>query len=330
MKPAKTVLMVATRDGERKIAKCVRSLLATEYSDKEVVVVNDGSTDQTARVLEGFGGKIRVLRSGGIGVAAARNLVIRTIDGEFLATTDDDCEADPGWIRAAIGYFRDRRVGAVTGEKIYRISNLVSAVRSREYFVRYRNRGREAKSVEGPVTLFRVEAMRAVGGFSVWTRVGGEDTDMGYKLREGGWRIVFDPAMVVYHDAEESLSLYLRRNYRNARAYIRVFSSRDRSHSLTDDFFPWYIQFQPLFTLAFGLALIAGVFSPVFLISAAAIFLFVNISVFNITREVLSSRGRSPAVFLGSQGLLFLRNTVWIAGMLVGLKNLLVRRMRGL
>ncbi len=320
--------MVATRNGEKTIARCVRSLLATDCSDKTVWVVNDGSIDRTAEILAKFGDRIRVLDGGGRGVAAARNLVMEETDAEFLATTDDDCQPRPDWIKQAAGHFSAPGVGAVTGEKIYRITNLVSAVRSREYYVRYRNRTAEAKSVECPVTLFRREAMKSVGGFSVWTRVGGEDTDMGYKLRESGWKIIFAPEMVVYHDPEESLKLYLKRNYRNARAYVRVFSSRSREQSLNDDFFPWYIQFQPFFTLAFWGCLIIGAIIPVLLVFAGGLFIFINLSFSNITREVMKAKGRSLRICLGSQGILLIRNTVWVGGFIAGLKNLAVRYYR--
>lgn len=318
--------MVATYNGAGTVSRCVESLLATAWPDKEVVVVDDGSTDSTPDILSSFGEKITVLPGRRRGVAGSRNLVLEHTDAEFLATTDDDCEAEPDWITRAAVHFSNPQVGAVTGEKIYRITNLVSAVRSREYFVRYRNRGTEARSVECPVTVFRTRAMRSVGGFSVWTKVGGEDTDMGYKLREAGWRIVFEPAMIVRHAAEDSFRLYLRRNYRNARAYVRVFSSRRSEHSLNDDFFPWYVQFQPFFTLAFLALLATGFFQPVLWWGALGLFLFINASFFNITREVFLSQGRTTRTFLGAQGLLLLRNLAWIAGFFAGLKNLLLKK----
>lgn len=326
MKIGKVALMVATYNGERVIEKCLRSLLATDSPDREVIVVDDGSADSTPEILKQFGDRITRLPGHRRGVAAGRNQVMDYTDAEFLATTDDDCEVQPDWISRAAGAFADPEIGAVTGEKIYKITNLVSAVRSREYWIRYRNRGREAKSVECPVTIFRIAALKRVGGFSVWTKVGGEDTDIGYKLLEGGHRIIFQPEMIVYHDSEESLRLYIKRNYRNARAYIRVFSTRDKEHSLNDDFFPWYIQFQPFFTIAFWLSSLAGFICPWIWLGSAIILIFINLTFLNITRQVFKTEGRSLKTLFLSNGLLFLRNTIWIGGFFAGLKNVILDR----
>ncbi len=130
--------------------------------------------------------------------------------------------------------------------------------------------------------------------------------------------------MVVYHDPEDRLRLYISRNYRNARAYVRVFSTRKSEHSLNDDFFPWYVQFQPFFTLAFWIFLLAGFFLPWCLPAAAVLFLFINLSILNITRQVFASQGRSLKTLLLSNGILILRNTVWMAGFFAGLKNIAI------
>jgi len=326
MENRRVALVVATYNGEKVIGKCLRSLLKTDYENKEIVVVDDGSTDRTPEILNEFRNRITVLQGNRSGVAGCRNLAARHSGAEFVATTDDDCEARPDWITKAIGSFGDERVAAVTGEKIYKTTNLVSAVRSAEYRVRYRNRTREARSVECPVSVFRKSCQEAVGGFSVWTLVGGEDTDIGYKLKEAGYRIVFEPEMIVYHDPEESFRLYLKRNFRNAVSYVRVFSNRSRQQSLHDDFFPWYVLCQPFFTLIFFLLLVGCVFHGAFLIAAGGLFIVINCTFLNVTGQVLKTRRGVPASAIGSQALLLLRNIAWLGGMLVGLKNLLLKK----
>ncbi|MBI3007940.1 MAG: glycosyltransferase family 2 protein, partial [Candidatus Omnitrophica bacterium] len=136
----KAALMVATYNGERVIEKCVRSLLNTKYEPKEVLVVIDGSNDGTLEVLEKFSGKICILEKKRGGVGDSRNFGLNHTDADLVAITDDDCEVDPDWISEAIEYFTDERVAAVTGCKKYRITNLISAVRSMEYHTRFLHR----------------------------------------------------------------------------------------------------------------------------------------------------------------------------------------------
>ena len=169
------------------------------------------------------------------------------------------------------------------------------------------------------------------------TRIIVHATFNGYSKRDGNQMMrieylemrLFQPEMIVYHDSEDSLRLYIKRNYRNARAYIRVFSTRQREHSLNDDFFPWYVQFQPFFTLAFWLSSLAGFIYPWIWLGSAIIFIFINLTFLNITRQVFETQGRSLKTLFLSNSLLFLRNTVWIGGFFAGLKNVILDRKNG-
>lgn len=88
---------------EATIAAAVESCLAQSYQDVEVIVVNDGSTDGTAQVLEQFGSRIRVLHQHNAGLAAARNAGTRAATGEFVAWMDGDDLAMPERLRIQVG-----------------------------------------------------------------------------------------------------------------------------------------------------------------------------------------------------------------------------------
>jgi glycosyltransferase involved in cell wall biosynthesis len=82
--------IVPVFNGERFVAETVESMLAQSYRPIEVIVVNDGSTDGTAAVLERFAERIRVVYQENAGQAAARNHGLQEASGEFIAFLDAD------------------------------------------------------------------------------------------------------------------------------------------------------------------------------------------------------------------------------------------------
>lgn len=72
------------------VGQAIESVLAQSYTDYEVIVVNDGSTDKTAEVLARFGNKISVVHQRNKGLSAARNAGIRIAQGRYIAFLDDD------------------------------------------------------------------------------------------------------------------------------------------------------------------------------------------------------------------------------------------------
>ncbi|MDO8136262.1 MAG: glycosyltransferase [Candidatus Brocadiales bacterium] len=308
---------MAVYNGEKYIEKCVDSLLNTDYSPKSVCVVNDGSTDNTLKCLEKYNSLITVWSKPNGGVSDSRNYAIQRSNADLVGITDADCEVDPLWIKNAIKYFQDPTVGAVTGWLHYRITNTLSAVRDAEYHVRFASRSPEAKSVSCPVALFRREALLKVGGFDTSYTVGGEDTEIGYRLIEAGYRIVYEPSMKSNHAAEESLALYLKRNLRNATNHMRVVLSHKKRTSLKDDFFPFTLRFQPLFTLLLILSLVGGFFwSALWAVSlgSAGPILY---NFMPVLMRVAETKGllSVPITLV----VLSLRNIIWCYGLLTGL-----------
>lgn len=95
------------RNGVDTVAEAIRSVLAQTYRPVELIVVDDGSTDGTWAVLEGFGGAIRALRQENQGIAAARNAGLRAARGDLIALMDADDLCEPERIAVGVRYLAE-------------------------------------------------------------------------------------------------------------------------------------------------------------------------------------------------------------------------------
>src|SRR4051794_24353226 len=178
----------------------LRSLALVDPAPQQVVVVNDGSTDETDAVIRAFG--VRGLRTDHGGAAVARNAGWRSlmVDAEppdVVAFIDDDCVADPGWLAALIAPFDDPSVGLVQG------CTVPSGPR------RPTDRSIEVTAERGLYEscniAYRREALEEVGGFDesfgrrFTGRPFGEDTDLAWRVRRAGWQTAFASHAVVRH-----------------------------------------------------------------------------------------------------------------------------------
>ncbi len=113
-------------NGAAFLAAAVDSVLAQTYRDYELIVVDDGSTDRSAEILAGYGGRLRVIRQSNRGVSAARNNGIGQARGELVGFLDSDDYWDPEFLeemvqgmadpRTAIAYCGWQNVGAGEGK----------------------------------------------------------------------------------------------------------------------------------------------------------------------------------------------------------------------
>mgnify|MGYP002364360239 CR=1 FL=1 len=114
-------VVVPTRDRAPMLARCLDALAAQTHTPLEVIVVDDGSTDDTPAVIERFRRAHPHLAFTGLrndpprGANPSRNRGIALARGAFVAFEDDDCIADPDWVEQLVSAFVSARVGAVTG-----------------------------------------------------------------------------------------------------------------------------------------------------------------------------------------------------------------------
>ncbi|MDF1554570.1 MAG: mycofactocin biosynthesis glycosyltransferase MftF [Deferrisomatales bacterium] len=213
------VIPVMDRAGE--LRRCLSSLQRVRYpaARLQVVVVDDGSRDDSAAVAEELGATVVSSGGRGQGPAAARNRGAAAAHGELLAFIDSDCTASPGWLIELVDRFRDREVAAVGGcvqgmHVATRLDRYEAVMSSLSLGRRERcgQQGDDTFYLPSCNLLVRRAAFRAAGGFRGGMQVG-EDVDLTWRLRDLGWKIVYSPRGWVWHEHRNELGAFLRRRF---------------------------------------------------------------------------------------------------------------------
>jgi glycosyltransferase involved in cell wall biosynthesis len=97
------------------LAEAIDSVLAQTYAPTEIIVVDDGSADDTADVAAAYGPRVTLLRQANAGVSTARNTGVARANGEFIALLDSDDRWLPEKLTLQLPLFDDERVGLVHG-----------------------------------------------------------------------------------------------------------------------------------------------------------------------------------------------------------------------
>jgi glycosyltransferase involved in cell wall biosynthesis len=180
-------IVIPTLNRLEDLKKCIGALERQDLPKTkfEIIVVDNGSADGTKEFLiaKADAGVLRFLEQGKPGASAARNLGVRSSDARFIAFTDDDCIAEPGWLRTLLAGFRDDGRCAGVGGPI--LSQNPENVISRFWNSRrvWDNMGREGRTVHIPTmnVLYLRSALLDVGIFNEEI-VGVEDIHLSQKI----------------------------------------------------------------------------------------------------------------------------------------------------
>ncbi|MEE8560946.1 MAG: glycosyltransferase [Gemmatimonadota bacterium] len=233
--PPVSILIPAYNEAEV-IGHAIESLLQLDYPTYEVIVVDDGSTDDTLEVARRWEGKasgveVRVLTKRNGGKASALNAGIARSKYPFVMCMDADSWVDPGSLKAAMPHFRDAAVGAVAGNvKVANRENLLTRLQALEY-IEGLNMPRRAQGfiaavniVPGPVGVFRREALEEVGGYDTDTFA--EDADLTLQLITSGWKIIYEDQAITWTQAPTRALDLIQQRYRWTRGILQALKKR--------------------------------------------------------------------------------------------------------
>jgi glycosyltransferase involved in cell wall biosynthesis len=256
-------IVIPTFNGSTRIKGCIEALLPqTSGRDVEILVVNDGSTDNIIEVISSYP-SIRLITQPNNGPATARNRGAREATGGILLFTDDDCVPTPNWLDAMLRPFEDPVVVGAKG--VYRTHQKSLAARFVQ--IEYEDKYRLMKGlvsidfVDTYSAAFVRERFLEMNGYDMSFPVAcAEDIELSYRMSARGWIMKFVPSAVVYHTHPDSFWRYLKKKYKFA--FWRVLAVRKNpAKGVKDSHTPQVMKLQLLLLPALVIALSVDIFA---------------------------------------------------------------------
>lgn len=254
-------IIIPAYNAAQTLPACLAALQRQTQPPDEIIVVDDGSQDQTAQVARAYG--VQLLEQPHQGPAAARNLGIRQARGDIVLLTDADCEPEPTWVAEMMRPFADPLVAGVKGSYRTHQQERVARLAQCEFEERYDLLERLATIdfIDSHAAAFRLAVLRERGGFDpAFTQ--NEDVELSYRLARAGCRLMFNRQAVVYHRHSNTWRAYLCLKIK--RGYWRMMVYRlHPGKAVRDSYTPQMLKVQiALMFLVLGLAGLAFVFPP--------------------------------------------------------------------
>ena len=211
-------VVICTHNGAHRMDACLRAVCAMTYPNYEVIVVDDGSTDDLVSVVEKYP-KVRLIQIEHAGLSAARNLGAKEAKGEIIAYTDDDCEPDAAWLTWLADSFARHGWDACGGPNLPPLPEseddvdeaVVASAPGAPSHVLLGDV--EAEHLPGCNLVVKKQALEKIGGFQTDYRVAGDDVDFCWRLGEAGYRLGFCGAAFVWHRRRTTLWRYFKQQY---------------------------------------------------------------------------------------------------------------------
>jgi O-antigen biosynthesis protein len=218
-------VIVCSYNGGKTLAACLDSLGKLNYPNYEVLLVDDGSSDDTANIAAQFP-KVRYIHQTNHGLSHARNTGAAAAKGEVFAYTDSDCMADVDWLYYLIGTLTSGDYAGVGGPNISPpaqnwVQACVAAAPGGPNHVLLTDT--IAEHIPGCNMAFYRWAFESIGGFDIEYHKAGDDVDFCWRLQQAGCVIAFSPTAIVWHHRRFTLRAFLKQQdgYGEAESLLR-------------------------------------------------------------------------------------------------------------
>lgn len=266
----KASVVIPAFNAQKTLARCLKALeRQTVSSDEfEVILVDDGSTDQTARIALEFK-SVMLLKQQNAGPARARNRGAQKARAPIVVFLDSDCVAKKNWLLEMLKPFEDPAIVGVQGRYENPLPDAVARFVQFEIEKRYENLQSSMKKngsidfVSTYSAAYRKKIFLENGGFDEGFRTAsGEDTDLSFRLAEKGHKLVFASKAIVEHYHPTNMWKYWKTKFFRAYWRVRIYRKNPKK-MVKDSYTPVSLKIRTLlvawtlFVTAYGLITIA-------------------------------------------------------------------------
>ena len=310
--------IVTVYNKQNTIAKTLESLLSQPAEFKEIIVVDDGSIDNSAKIVKKFAEKhknIKYIFQNNQGVAKSLNAGLRMTNTNFVAVLDGDISLDEDWLPKLIPYFGNEGIAAVSGlTKTMNPKNLWAALAG--YNVEYRQlkiKGEFVDHLSTTNVIYRKPVLDKIGLFDPEFRYG-QDNEVSYRIIAAGYKLILSKKTFCLHFWPEGFKGFMKQRMHGALAramLIKKYPKRligDKVSSLR------YFLELPLGLIFLLSLIIALLFYSDFLIVVGLVVILIYIFQFNEIHFFIKNKKAFIGIFMPI--FIALRTIAWLSGII--------------
>lgn len=306
-------IIIPAYNEEKVIGRTIESVLAVDYPRREIIVVDDGSTDKTFQIIKSYKPKIKVIHKPNGGKYSALNYGLLYSKGEIIVTIDADTILAPQSVTSIVEGFRDEKVGAVAGNiKVRNRINWITWCQALEYvagiqiFRRTLDFFNSVAIVPGALGAFRKSSLQKIGNFSGDTLA--EDFDATLKILKSGVVVAGRISSRAYTESPDSVQQFMKQRKRWYRGDMQVLA-KHRDAMRNSKFGTLYKLTFPLMMISMFVTPFAGIlvwtFSIIDILSGGWIFVLQMMAIFIALQHLQAAlavriEGENPRLILYS------------------------------
>jgi glycosyltransferase involved in cell wall biosynthesis len=278
-------IIIPMYNSQKTIIQTLTGLQNQSKDDFEIIIVDDGSTDNSLSIINEFikksKQKIIVIKEKNSGPAMARNLGVDNSSGEIIIFLDSDCIPPENWVEEMVKPLKGKIVGCNCGYVVKNKECLVA--RYVDYEIAKRHERLKVTSIDTIGTYsasFVKKVFLEVGGFDTkYRNASGEDFDFSFKVKRLGYDFIFTNKTFVYHYHPETLVKYLKQQFSRGYWRVRLYSEHKDKIIKGDSYTGYEAQLQFILSIIAMISIVLIFINPIFPIVGFGILILSNLSI---------------------------------------------------